>query len=40
MLIVVGFVVVIGAVLGGFLMAGGTLMVLVQPSEGRQIVRS
>ena len=33
MLIIVGFVVVIGAVLGGFLMAGGSLGVLVQPSE-------
>jgi len=32
-LIIVGFVVVIGAVLGGFLMAGGSLAVLVQPSE-------
>jgi chemotaxis protein MotA len=32
-LIIVGFVVVIGAVLGGFLMAGGSLLVLVQPSE-------
>ena len=33
MLIIIGFVVVIGAVLGGFLMAGGSLGVLVQPSE-------
>ena len=33
MLIIVGAVVVLGAVLGGFLMAGGTVAVLVQPSE-------
>jgi len=32
-LILIGFVVVLGAVLGGFLMAGGTIAVLVQPSE-------
>jgi chemotaxis protein MotA len=33
MLVIVGFVVVIGGVLGGFLMAGGALGVLNQPSE-------
>jgi chemotaxis protein MotA len=33
MLIVVGAVIVMGAVIGGFLMAGGHLEVLVQPSE-------
>ena len=33
MLIIIGFVVVLGAVLGGFLMAGGTIAVLIQPSE-------
>ena len=33
MLIVVGAVIVMGAVIGGFLMAGGALEVLVQPSE-------
>jgi chemotaxis protein MotA len=33
MLILVGAVVVLGAVIGGFLMAGGALGVLVQPSE-------
>jgi chemotaxis protein MotA len=33
MLIVVGTVIVIGAVLGGFLMAGGHIAVLIQPSE-------
>jgi len=33
MLVIVGFVVVIGAVLGGFVMAGGALGVMVQPSE-------
>jgi chemotaxis protein MotA len=33
MLLVVGFVVVMGAVLGGFMMAGGALAVLNQPSE-------
>ena len=30
---IVGIIVVIGGVLGGFLMAGGTLGVLFQPSE-------
>ena len=33
MLIIVGLLVVVGAVIGGFLMAGGHLGVLVQPSE-------
>lgn len=33
MLVIVGFVVVIGAVIGGFMMAGGHLGVLIQPSE-------
>ena len=33
MLIIVGAVIVMGAVIGGFLMAGGALEVLVQPSE-------
>jgi chemotaxis protein MotA len=33
MLVVVGFLVVLGAVLGGFVMAGGALGVLNQPSE-------
>jgi chemotaxis protein MotA len=33
MLILVGLIVVLGAVIGGFLMAGGELMVLIQPSE-------
>ena len=34
MLIIVGAVVVLGAVIGGFLMAGGELMVLlIQPAE-------
>ena len=33
MLVIVGFIVVLGAVLGGFVMAGGALGVLNQPSE-------
>ena len=33
MLIIAGAVVVLGAVIGGFLMAGGALAVLIQPSE-------
>ena len=33
MLMIVGLIVVLGAVIGGFMMAGGELMVLVQPSE-------
>ena len=33
MLIIVGLVIVMGAVIGGFMMAGGELMVLVQPAE-------
>ena len=33
MLILVGLIVVLGAVVGGFIMAGGELMVLIQPSE-------
>lgn len=33
MLLIVGAVVVLGAVIGGFLMAGGSLLVLIQPSE-------
>src|SRR5262245_62577884 len=33
MLLIVGFVVVLGAVVGGFLMAGGVLSVLNQPAE-------
>ena len=33
MLIIVGLVVVVGAVIGGYLMAGGELLVLFQPSE-------
>ncbi len=32
-MVIVGFLVVIGAVVGGFLMEGGQLMVLVQPAE-------
>lgn len=33
MLIIVGFIVVLGSVVGGYLMAGGALGVLYQPSE-------
>src|SRR5688572_22520652 len=33
MLVIVGLVVVFGAVVGGYLMAGGDLLVLNQPSE-------
>ncbi len=33
MLVMIGFVVVIGAVLGGFILAGGHLGVLMQPNE-------
>jgi chemotaxis protein MotA len=33
MLVIVGFIVVLGAVLGGFVMAGGALGVMIQPSE-------
>ncbi len=33
MLIIVGLLVVVGAVMGGYLMAGGSLLVLFQPSE-------
>ena len=33
MILIVGLVVVVAAVIGGYLMAGGALMVLVQPSE-------
>src|SRR5436190_24090548 len=33
MLMIVGLVVVLGAVVGGYVMAGGALLVLVQPSE-------
>ena len=33
MLIVVGLVIVLGSVVGGYLMAGGNLLVLNQPSE-------
>jgi chemotaxis protein MotA len=33
MLLIVGLLVVVGAVTGGYLMAGGSLLVLVQPSE-------
>ena len=33
MLVIVGMLVVCGAVMGGYLMAGGVLLVLVQPSE-------
>ena len=33
MLLIVGLVVVFGAVVGGFLMAGGELLVLIQPAE-------
>jgi chemotaxis protein MotA len=33
MLVIVGFIVVLGAVLGGFTMAGGNLMALIHPSE-------
>src|SRR4051794_24166510 len=33
MLVIVGFIVVIGAVLGGFTMAGGSIGALVHPSE-------
>jgi len=32
-LLIVGLVVVVGAVIGGYLMAGGSLLVLIQPSE-------
>ena len=30
---ILGFVIVIGAVVGGFLMSGGQMLVLLQPSE-------
>jgi chemotaxis protein MotA len=33
MLMIVGLVVVTGAVIGGYLMAGGSLLILIQPSE-------
>ena len=33
MLIIVGLVIVLGSVVGGYLMAGGNLLVLNQPSE-------
>ena len=33
MLIIVGLVIVLGSVVGGYLMAGGSLLVLNQPSE-------
>jgi chemotaxis protein MotA len=33
MLMIIGLVVVVGAVAGGYLMAGGSLLVLIQPSE-------
>ena len=33
MLVIVGFVVVLGCVLGGFVMAGGPIPVLIQPAE-------
>ena len=33
MLLIVGLVVVLGSVVGGYLMAGGDLLVLNQPSE-------
>ena len=33
MLIIVGAVIVLGSVVGGYLMAGGAMGVLMQPSE-------
>ena len=33
MFLIVGFVLVLAAVLGGYLMEGGSLMVLFQPAE-------
>jgi chemotaxis protein MotA len=33
MFVMVGFVVVLGCVLGGFVMAGGPIPVLIQPAE-------
>jgi len=33
MITIVGFIIVAGAVIGGFMMAGGHLMVLIQPAE-------
>jgi chemotaxis protein MotA len=33
MLVIVGFIVVLGAVLGGFVMAGGQILALIHPSE-------
>ena len=33
MLVIVGFIVVLGAVLGGFMMAGGQILSLIHPSE-------
>ena len=33
MLIIIGLVIVLGSVVGGYLMAGGNLLVLNQPSE-------
>ena len=33
MLAIVGFLIVIGSVIGGFLMEGGKLLVLFQPAE-------
>ena len=33
MLVIVGFIVVVGSVLGGFVMAGGHIAALIHPSE-------
>jgi chemotaxis protein MotA len=33
MLLIIGLIIVFGAVIGGFMMAGGELLVLMQPSE-------
>ncbi len=33
MLVIAGFIVVLGAVLGGFAMAGGQILSLIHPSE-------
>ena len=33
MLVIAGFIVVLGAVLGGFMMAGGQILSLIHPSE-------
>lgn len=33
MLIIIGFIVVIGSVVGGYILSGGNLLVLIQPGE-------